>query len=64
MITKREAAIITAYTNYLIGDFDEFHKYIQEILDRPVLTHELAFIEIVDEIREKSRDDFMNLEVE
>ena len=64
MITKREAAIITAYTNYFIGDFDEFHKYIQEILGRPVWTHELASIEVVDEIREKSKNDFINLEVE
>lgn len=64
MITKREAAIITAYTNYLIGDFDDFHQYVEKILDRPVYTHELAFMPIVDEIREKSKDDFMRLEVE
>ena len=64
MITKREAAIISAYTNYLLGDFNEMHKYIEEIMGRPVYTHELASIEIVDEIREKSKNDFINMEVE
>ena len=41
-MTKREAAIVSAYTGVLIGDFDEVHKYIEELLGRPVFTHELA----------------------
>ena len=64
MITKREAAIISAYTNYLIGDFTDMHQYIEEVMDRPVFTHELADTRVVDEIREKSKNDFIDLEIE
>lgn len=60
-MTKREAAIVSAYTGYLIGDFDEFHKYVSEIMDRPVFTHE--FLELEDEIQEKSKQDFINIKV-
>lgn len=61
MITKREAAIISAYTGYLMGSFSEMHKYIEEIIGRPVWTHELANKFIADEIREKSKNDFIEL---
>ena len=64
MITKREAAIISAYTGYCIGDFSETHKYIEEILERPVWTHEMARTKLWEEIRAKAKPDFMKLEVE
>ena len=64
MITKREAAIISAYTNYLIGDFSDMHQYIEKLLGRSVFTHELANPLIVEEIREKSKNDFINIEIE
>jgi len=62
-MTKREAAILGAYTGYLVGYFPDMHKYIEEIMGRPVFTHELASEEIEKEIQEKSRKDFMNIEV-
>ena len=31
-MTKREAAIVSAYTGVLIGDFNEMHRYIEEIM--------------------------------
>lgn len=34
MLTKREAAIISAYTGFMIGEFSEMHKYIEEKLQR------------------------------
>lgn len=49
-MNKKEAAIVSAYTGYLIGDFDEFHKYVEKIIGRPVFTHELAYKNIIDEI--------------
>jgi hypothetical protein len=64
VISKKEAAIISAYTGVLLGDFKDFHKYIEEILGRPLLSHELHKESIVGEIKEKSRDDFLNLKVE
>lgn len=64
MITKREAAIISAYTGYLIGDFGETHKYIQEILGRPVWSREMASTKLLEEIRAKAKPDYISLEVQ
>ena len=53
-----------AYTgvSMLIGDkFSIFHKYIEDILGRPIWTHELANPSIWEEIKEKSRKDFLDL---
>ena len=61
-MTKREAAIVSAYTGVLIGDFNEMHRYIEEIMGRQVLTHELSYIS--DEITKRSKNDFMNIKVE
>lgn len=61
-MTKREAAIVSAYTGVLIGDFNEMHRYIEEIMGRQVFTHELSYIS--DEITKKSKNDFMNIKVE
>lgn len=63
-MTKKEVAIVTAYTEFLIGEFSDFHEYIEKILCRPVFTHELANLKIWDEIKEKSRNDFINITVE
>ena len=41
-MTLKECAIITAYTGIFMGELDEFYKYINEIMERPVYTHELA----------------------
>lgn len=63
-MTKQECAIIMAHTGIcmLTGEeFNEFHKYVEYIMGRPVWTHELAHEEVKNEIIENSRDDFMNL---
>lgn len=61
-MTKREAAIISAYTGYLIGDINEMYKYINEIMGRTVFTHEVLIL--FDEIREKAKIDFDNINIE
>ena len=61
-MTDREKAIVMAYTGVamLTGDkFQIFHKYIEEIMGRPVQTIEMGFI--ANEIKEKSKADFMKL---
>jgi len=63
-MNKKEAAIVSAYTGILIGSFDEAHKYMQEIMGRSLYTHELAFEGIVEEIKKKSRNDFINIKIE
>lgn len=63
-MTLREKAIIEAYTGMctLVGDeISEFYKYANEIMGRPVYTHELADKAIQEELREKSRIDFMTI---
>ena len=62
-MTKKEAVIISAYTGVFIGDFSSLHKYIEEKLKRPVFTHELANEKVISEIKEKSKEDFINIEV-
>lgn len=61
-MTKREAAIISAYTGYLIGEFKDFHAYAEEVMGRPVFTHELP--SIAEELKYKSKKDFMSIKIE
>ena len=61
-MTDREKAIAMAYTGIamLIGDkFDIFHKYVEEIMCRPVFSHEFATC--AEEIKEKAKPDFLKL---
>lgn len=61
-MTKREAAIVSAYTGYLIGEFSDFQAYAEEVMERPIFTHE--FPSIADELKEKSKKDFMSIKIE
>ena len=49
-------------TTLLTGeDFSIFHKYIENKLKRPVWTHELGFDVVFEQIKEASKEDFINL---
>lgn len=53
-----------AYTGVcmLSGDkFQIFHKYVEDIMGRPVYTHEMAIKAVDDEIKEKAKADFIAL---
>lgn len=61
-MTDREKAIVMAHTGIcmLKGDkFQIFHEYVEAIMGRPVYTLEMAWI--ADEIKEKSKPDFLKL---
>jgi len=60
-MTRRESAILTAFTGILCGPFGEFHKYAEEIMGRPIMTHELGTKHISDELKDKSKPDFVKL---
>lgn len=63
-MTDKEKAIVMAYTGacMLCGDnFQIFHKYVEDIMGRPVYTHELADKAVEDEIKEKAKADFIAL---
>ena len=62
-MTKREAAIVSAYTGFSLGDLNDFYKYIEQILERPVFTHELEDKSVWEDIKNKSRKDFCEIEV-
>lgn len=63
-MTKREAAIISAYTGVMIGEFSDIHKYMEEKLERPIQTMELLTDEFWDELKCKCASDFMNIKIE
>lgn len=61
-MTYRECAVVMAYTGtcMLTGDkLKHFYSYVSEILGEPVWTHELGIR--ADEIKEKSKPDFLHL---
>ncbi len=63
-MTKQECAIVMAYTGTVMLTGDNlmiYYKYLNDIMGRPVYTHELAVKEIQEEIKEKSMDDFLKL---
>lgn len=63
-MTDKEKAIVMAYTGVcmLSGDkFKIFHEYVENIMGRPVYTHEMAITAVVDEIKEKAKADFIML---
>ena len=63
-MTKREAAIVTAYTGFLIGDFHEFHKYAEDLMERPIFTHEFGDKTFMEKIKVKTKSDFVNIKIE
>lgn len=63
-MTDREKAIVMAHTGIcmLTGDkFQIFHKYVEDIMGRPIWTHEMGIGSIADEIKKKSKGDFIAL---
>jgi hypothetical protein len=60
-MTKYEAAVLSAYTGFLIGDFSEMHEYVEKIMERAVWTHEFGNKETFDRIRELSKPDFLEI---
>ncbi len=61
-MTKRECAIVMAFTGTCMLTEDNlryYYQYLEEIMDRPVYTHEWLALE--SEIKERSREDFISL---
>ena len=62
-MTKREAAIVSAYTGVMLGDSSDLHKYVEEIMEIPVWTHQMGNSKIAKEIKQKSKNDFCSIKV-
>lgn len=64
-MTRKEAIAISAYTEYCFAPFDEVHQFIEEILGRPVLTHEMVRNDIWDNVRksmQKNLDKYIHVD--
>ena len=61
-MTRKEAILLSAYTGFLFApDFSEVHKFCEDILGRPIWTHEFADRCVQKEIQEKLRPQIMEL---
>lgn len=58
-LDSTQAAIVSAYTGYLVGSLDDYFAYISSLMGRPIMTHEIFMFE--QEIKEKSIEDFIKL---
>lgn len=60
-MTKEEKLIVSAYTNVLMVNKEEYFKFVGDKLGREVYDYELAFKEVVDAIKESVKADFLAL---
>lgn len=56
-LTREQAAIISAYTGFLAGPFEDLHAYAEAKFMRPVWTHE--FGDNAERLRELAKEDFL-----
>lgn len=60
-MNKWEAAVISTYTGIMLGDFSEMHKYMEKIYGAPIWTHRLSNTDFVEELKELSKEDFLEI---
>ena len=60
-MTLQERLIVSAYTGVLMCSFDKVHEYAEQVLARPVYTHELADDRVLKELKEKVKPYFLDL---
>jgi len=53
--------IVGAYTGMLCGEFGSLHTYIEQLLGRPVWTHEMADADLMATVKELAKPDFLRL---
>ena len=61
-MTDKEKAVVMAFTGIVMLEgekFSFFHKYIEDICGRQIYSHEMGDKKLWDEIKEKSKDDFV-----
>lgn len=61
-LEKEQALLISAYTGFLcVNDFSDVHEYCEKVLSRPIFTHQFADMELMKELREKLKPEFLKL---
>ncbi len=60
-LTKKQAAVIGAFTGIACGSFGDIQEYAEKILGRSIWTHEFALPAVWNELKEAARPDFLAL---
>lgn len=63
-MTLKERVIVEAYTGYCMttgNERNELYKYIADVMGRPIFSHELADKEIISELQDRVKPDFISL---
>ena len=60
-LTKRQAQVISTYTGTSLCNFGYIHEYAEELLNRPVWTHEFIGEKMWDELKELSKEEFLSI---
>lgn len=60
-LTKEQAAIIGAYTGVTCGNFADIQEYAENLLKRPIFTHEFGSERLVEELKKAAKPDFLAL---
>lgn len=62
-MTKYEAAVVTAYTGFMLGDFSDFHEYAEKLMGYPIFTHQFGNADFAKQIKDAAKPDFVKLEI-
>ena len=60
-LTRDQAAIIGLYTGVSAGPFEDVQKLAEDLLERPVFTHELANQDLCEKLKELVKPQFIQL---
>ena len=58
-LTKEQAIIVSAYTGFMACNFSDLHEAVEFRLGRPLWTHQFGSEELMEEIRDAFREDFL-----
>ena len=63
-MTKHEAAVISAFTGYMIGNFADMHEYAEQLFGERIFTHQFANEGFVAQFKKLATPDFMKINEE
>lgn len=63
-MTKREAAILSAFTGIMVGEFADMQAYVDELLGETTFTLQYGSRAFADRVKEAARPDFIRLNLE
>lgn len=63
-MTRREAAIVSAYTGFMIGEFSDMHEYAEHLLGEPVFTSTFGNPDFAAHLRAKAKADFCAIRID